>query len=426
MAPRTVELAGNSSLFRAPERKVAARPGGRYTGTMARASTFREVSGRRGVVPNVLMRLLTALLLVTALLPGAAVAQNQTKKPAEPTTHERLRTQCLLHAADPKNPWALAHGITGLGGKFAAEDGRRAADVIVSDFLQKSESEKQPPWAFPRVSKDGTPVEPHPNLLTRTLVFAGLPDKETFQTPHGKVTLGDLVTSVQLGYAHAASEERYWVEVGWTLDLLAHRLSPKNATFKNVVGQELDFNRVMDNALEYLERSQAHIASGMDQGHPYVAKNKQGIYAHACGGLHLVQAVAHWARHPSVKKKWGKRWDRQVDILFYRLSSEQQQYESVLASHPEHKLAILVQMMKFYGHFLETTGRMKTDKVATFDKARMRDVRKAQALLDATVRELSALGVFDRMADVQKAQKQLHLDLIGDACHAANGLSYWK
>src|SRR5689334_16959401 len=90
---------------------------------------------------------------------------------ARQPSHEALHTQCLLYAAEPKNPWALAHGICGLGKNFAASDGRRAADVIVHDFLQKGDDPKAAAYGFLLYGKDGTPIEPHPNLNTKTLVL---------------------------------------------------------------------------------------------------------------------------------------------------------------------------------------------------------------------------------------------------------------
>ena len=60
--------------------------------------------------------------------------------PPQPRSHaaEVLRTHCLMWAADPKNPWALAHGVKTLGPNFLASDGRKAVDVIFHDFLLRN------------------------------------------------------------------------------------------------------------------------------------------------------------------------------------------------------------------------------------------------------------------------------------------------
>ena len=364
------------------------------------------------------------LLSALVLVPAFALAAGEPKRPA---AREILHTQCLLHAADPKNPWALAHGLTGIGKNHAARDGRRAADVIIGDFLQKNPSEQGSPYAFAKFSADRTPIEPHPNLLLKSMVEARIPDSTSFKTPWGeKVTLGELVKSVQLGFAHVPMSEGYWLNTGWTLDLLGARLTPKNARFKNRAGEEIDFNKVMDDALAYLELAQAPIAEGMDKGLAEVPKRKQGIYAHSCGGLHLVQAINAWARFPEVKKRWGKRLDRQIDVLFYRLGSEQRQYDAALAQAPQYKLQLLTQMLKFYGHFLETTGRLKAENGFKPTVAQKRSIEHAKALLDHATTELQVMGAFETMEQIKKSHPQVFLDLIGDACHAAHGLSYWK
>lgn len=343
----------------------------------------------------------------------------------------RLHDQCLLFAADPKNPWALAHGITGLGRNYAASDGRKAIDVIVTDFLLKNETAdggagSGSPYGFLRYSADGTPVEPHTHLLTKTLVLAKVPLSQSFKTSFGKVTLAQMVESVKRGFHHVPANEEYWHDVGWTLDLLSATLKPgPGAVFTNGANERIDFNQVMDDGLAYLERATADLKAGMVQGLPQVDKRKQGLYAHSCGGLHLVQAVLGWARYPAVKKKWGARFDEQVAILFYRLDSERRQYELALEQAPSHRLEVLVQMVKFYGHFLETTGRLKDELGWKPSPAQKVGINRAKALLDNATHLLDEMHAFEMMNDLKSTKKQVYLDLIGDACHATHGWDYW-
>lgn len=395
---------------------------------MAGRLLFREGFPGPRVPTSVRAALLSALLLLPTLGNAANPKSGGEPRPGAKaaTTSDALRTQCLLHAADPKNPWAMAHGITALGPAFAAADGRKAADAIIADFLQKGSEPQGGAYGFPRYTADRTPVEPHSNLLVKTLVLSGMKDATRFKTGFGAVTLKDLVESVKRGFRHVPQNQAYWEDVGWTLDLLAHRLTPKTATFKNGADEVVDFNRVMDEAFAYLEFSQQDLAAGMDKKLPEVPKRKQGIYSHACGGLHLFQAVMHWARYPEVRKKWGKRIDRQIDVLFYRLGSEQRQYDAALQQAPQYRLQLLTQMVKFYGHFLETTGRVRKDLRFKPNRAQAQDIQKAKALLDNAVRELQSDGTFDKMAQLKTSHPQVHLDLIGDACHAANGLALWR
>lgn len=341
-----------------------------------------------------------------------------------PYAHQALHDQCLLFAADPKNPWALAHGITALGANFVAADGRKAADVMVGDFLLEN---RQPDggwgpgarYGFARYAPDGTPIEPHTNLITKTLVNAGTPLSTKYKTKAGNaLTLKDLVEEARKGFVHVPTNDEYWRDVAWTLDLLSQVTPPSDAAF----------NKVMDDALGELERANLDLKNGLQQGAALVPKRKQGIYAHSCGGLHFQQAVISWARHPEVRKRWGKRVDEQIDILFYRLESERQQYDAALtAGGNEYKLAVLTQMVKFYGHFLETTARLKTDLKWTPDERQKQAVAKAKAYLDHAVRMLEADKTFTdaRMKALKKEKPQIYLDLIGDSCHASHGWDGW-
>jgi hypothetical protein len=141
-----------------------------------------------------------------------------------------------------------------------------------------------------------------------------------------------------------------------------------------------------------------------------------------------VQAVLSWARHPEVRKRWGTRVDTQVDIIFYRLESERQQYDAALeAGGAQYKLQILTQMVKFYGHFLETTARLKSDLKWTPNEQQQQAVAKAKAYLDHTVRLLEADKTFtkEKMSQLKGTQPQIYLDLIGDSCHATHGWDGW-
>jgi hypothetical protein len=117
--------------------------------------------------------------------------------------------------------------------------------------------------------------------------------------------------------------------------------------------------------------------------------------------------------------------DAQVEVLIYRLGSEARQYEAALTEAPQHRLALLSQSLKFYGHFLETLGRYKQETGWTPPPAQRQAVTRAHQLLEATVRRLGEAGAFQHMEELSRQQPQLYLDLVGDACHAAHGLTAW-
>lgn len=355
--------------------------------------------------------------------------------PAIPPTKshaaEALRTQCLLFAADPSNPWALAHGIKTLGPSFLASDGRKASEVIIKDFLLRNRLPDGgvgvgAPMGFARYAADQTPIEPHTNLNTKALVVdAKAPLSTKFKTSWGEVTLKDMVESAKLGFRHSPTNKEYWKDVGWTLAIFAMTEKP-GSKFKTGDGTVISVDQVFDDALTELELETEDLKKGLETHQPKVDKRKQGVYAHSCGGLHFVQGVLAWARFPEVRKKWGARVDTQIAIHFYRLESERVQYEAAyqqaLAGMPQFKLPILVQMVKFYGHWLETVSHFRDDLGWKPNEQQKIDINRSKAFLDLAVRTLEEEKAFERMAELKQSQKQVYLDLIGDSCHAAHGL----
>jgi hypothetical protein len=338
------------------------------------------------------------------------------------STAEQLRSVCRTQAATARNPWALAHGVTSEGPGFKASDGRLAVELIVSDFLRRDLKPGGRGLYFEPFTQEGVPVEPHPALQVKTMVLSGIPLGRKFQAAWGPVTLGGLVEALERDFRQ---EQARAPEGAWALDALGHVLAP-GATFRNGAGEVVRFDAVMDEALVTLEQADAELAEGMKAGLAQVPKQKQGIYVHPCGGLHFFQAVASWARHPAVRKRWGERMDAQVEVLLYRLGSEARQYEAALVDAPEHRLALLSQSLKFYGHFLETLGRYRKETGWRPTARQQQTVTRAHQLLEATVRRLGEAGAFRGMAALEQQQPQLYLDLVGDACHAVHGLDLWR
>ena len=364
-----------------------------------------------------------SVLLLSLSLAGAP--------PAKSHAEDVLRTHCLLWAADPTNHWALSHGIKTLGANFLASDGRKASEVVIHDFLIRNvlpDGKPGPgaPYGFLRYGADGTPIEPHTNLNTKALVAdVRMPLGTKVKTSWGTVTLKQLVDSAKAGFRHSPKVPEYWRDVGWTLGVFAVTETP-GTTWKTGDGQTVILDQVFDDALSELEVETAELKAGMDSHQPQVDKKRQGVYAHSCGGLHFIQGVLSWARHPAVKKKWGARLDTQVAIHFYRLESERRQYEAAyqqaLTSMPQFKLPVLVQMVKFYGHWLETVAHFRDDFGWKPTPPQQQDVNRAKAFLDIAVRALEESKALESMEQLKKTQKQLYLDLIGDSCHAAHGL----
>ncbi|AGC44737.1 hypothetical protein MYSTI_03425 [Myxococcus stipitatus DSM 14675] len=334
---------------------------------------------------------------------------------------EELAGRCRAWAADPHNPWALAHGMALDGRAFRAKDGRPAADVVVSDFLRVRQKDTRD-FFFEPFTAEGTPVEPHPALQAKTLLASGIPLSQRFTTPFGPVTLREVVARVKREFQ---MEQVASPESAWRLDALSLSSRPGD-TFRDARGRAVSIHTVMDTALATLEAAHAELAAGMKAGRAQVPKQGQGIYSHPCGGLHYFQAVAGWARHPSVRARWRERLETQRDVLLYRLDSEARQYETAWATAPEHREAVLAQMLKFHGHLLETLGRFRDDTGWRPTPLQQQTVDRARRYLENTVRRMDETGLLSAPSSVATRNRQLALDLVGDTCHAARGEALWS
>ena len=111
-------------------------------------------------------------------MPGrfAETPREATRAEAE-TALKKLEVFVKTGLSDPSNPWALAHGLTAFGKNHKASDGRLAADVIVTDFLQKTKVDGKERYSFPKKTADNVPVSPHANVLLKAMIGAGITAK---------------------------------------------------------------------------------------------------------------------------------------------------------------------------------------------------------------------------------------------------------
>jgi hypothetical protein len=319
-------------------------------------------------------------------------------------------------ATENANPWAMAHGIVAFGADMEAADGRKAADAIVHDYLRREKLGKRTRWHFPPRTPKGLPLEPHANLIVKTLVVSDVPLDRSFETRGGQnLTLGELLDSAEADFDEPTSAHA-WADQAWTVEaILAARSLDADLELK---GWRSTPARLGAKATEALARLQDFLTDPMKAGRPdLVEKRKQEIYAHTCGGLHFVQTVA---RAGSLVPDLASKARAQLDIVRFRFSAERSIYQTLIRDHPEYRQRLLVQELKFYGHVLETFALAAEWGLVEPDETLRTEMRQVAGDLVDTVRELeSSYGQQDAIR--QKAP-QVYYDLIGDGCHAIRGM----
>ena len=153
-----------------------------------------------------------------------------------------------------------------------------------------------------------------------------------------------------------------------------------------------------------------------------VEKRKQGIFGYTCGGAHLLQGVAY-----AVGRGFGQPEDRaaiqaELDVLYWRLKLELGVVDHAMSQYPEHRLILLVQRLKFLGHFLESTHKAAAMGLHKPDEAQQATLQVALRELMGTVDILQGGGAFKDLDRLRKANEQTYLDIVGDSAHALHGI----
>lgn len=320
---------------------------------------------------------------------------------------------------DPKNPWALAHGLTAFGNTLITQDKRKAVDVIVEDFAKLEQMSSRSVFGFAPKTEEGLPLEPHPDLMVKSLVESGLPLKIRFsanQSRGGQVTLKRLVEDAAWAFTPPKTDQD-WHQFAWSYALFVQAFGLK--PIETQAGPQ-DLAALTDRALARLEKEQAFLLKSMQQNRPdLVQKRKQGIYGHSCGGLHFLNAVVLGAKHRGRAEDLA-RAKKQLDILVFRWEAERRIYRRMKKQYPKHRLLLLVQELKFYGHALESLALAHERGLLDANETVKQTARRIAADLIDTVWKLQ--NAYIRQEGIRQTSPQVYYDLIGDGAHAIRGL----
>lgn len=327
--------------------------------------------------------------------------------------------RALVHrgATDDDFPWALAHGLLAFGPELKTRDGHLAIDVI-AQHAEPEKVEGRVVYRFPLETKAGLPIEPHPDMVARTFSAVGVsPDRALRAKDGERITLDRLANDAEWVF-EPPTGAKAWEKFAWSAGLFFDRRGAMEQ-IKTKNGP-LPVHQLALSAMDRLEEEQDFIAHLMEQHAPeQLRKRKQKIYAHSCGGLHLVQSVLEGAALLG-DSELLERGGRQLEVLKFRWEAERIIYRKMIAENPEYAPLLLVQELKFYGHLLETfaLGARWKAFVPTEDDRRF--FRRVVSDLTRTVEELKPS--YSAQDALRKASPQTYYDLVGDGCHAIRAL----
>lgn len=366
---------------------------------------------------------------IGSLVPSPPSREGRTPTPLtpDPAWDEVLATLgpvVDIYAGDPQNPWAVAHGLLARGGEFKLTDGRRAIDALFADWAERQDVGGLSLIRFPKARGD-VRVEPHTSLLLKALTEAGADPNQVVTVAGQPATLADhyraTVLSSWLDPTRDHSSFASPDDIPWAVQGLAAWAPTQGLQWTASDGTSMDLRALVSFNVAILVKETAFISDAMATGASFERKG-QGIFRYTCGGAHVLQGASY-----AVARGFGGQAERatmasQAQLAMYRFPRELAIYDDALARMPQHRLRLLVQRMKFVGHFLESMHKMAAMGLFTPDDAGKAELRKAADELAAVVKTLKADGVFDTLPALRAQDEQLYLDVVGDASHAVRGL----
>jgi len=366
---------------------------------------------------------------VDQLVPVAPGRRSTVGKPipAVPEYDAALTTLGAIvekYAGDPDNPWAIAHGLLARGPGFRLRDNREAVPHLFTAYAEPRPIGARTYVGFPQ-ALGAVRVEPHTDLLLKNLGEIGVPPDATYPSRAGTVAIADLYRYTLLKTYLVAERNQSSYDgpndMPWGLQALASWAPADELQWVATNGTPMDLDFLTSFSVAVLTKESGFMFAAMQNKQPFERKG-QGLFGFTCGGAHLVQGASYAVARGFGTPKDRKAVELQVPLLFYRLPIELAIYDDAIAKVPKQRTRLLVQRLKFLGHFLETMGKMQAMGLFVPDDEQMKLLEGAAQNLVITIQNLKKAGVFDHMDELRKQDEQLFLDVVGDACHAVRGL----
>lgn len=325
-------------------------------------------------------------------------------------------------AADPDNPWAVAHGLLARGPGFMLRNGEPAVEAIFAEYAYRQELGGQQLVGFPR-SRGAIRIEPHTDLLLKALTEAGV-------DPHRRVTaegqpqeVGDLwahsLLTTWLVPATGESSFDSPNDMPWGMQGLA-AWAPPGLSWRAWQGTDMSMDALSRLLVHVLHTESAFMLQAMARGEDF-EKRGQGIFKYTCGGAHLLQGSAFVVARGFGGEAEREKLRLQGQLLFYRFPRELDIYARAVAQHPDQELLLVAQQLKFVGHWLESAHKILASGLYTAGPAEQQVLDGALGVLVETVGRLKTLGAYDNLGTIRAQNEQLYLDLVGDSAHALRG-----
>ena len=331
-----------------------------------------------------------------------------------------LESHLRPEATRSQHPWALAHGLIAFGKDLLADNQKPAVEVIALAAEPKTVDGRKR-YLWPRRKGDRV-VAPHRNMHVATMLEIGVPLDRWFRVSDDKVVRFDRLVRDAIATSPMPKTNEQWHDSPWLLSTVLNA--------RVALGREtaMAADKLYLASLERLENDSRLLDPRRDPSSAFAlgsalrqARDKgETLWAHSCGGFHLVQSV-FYGKYAVGDKKSSRRIDRQLRVLAFRFRAEGALYAAAERAAPEN-LMIRVQQLKFLGHLVESLTLARKLKLyppgSRLDQTLIEAVNALIQLTEAFERA----RIFKRLDEVRTIDQQTYLDLVGDGCHALRAM----
>ncbi len=344
----------------------------------------------------------------TALLAAGAIASGAARAGDDGTAVIRR------YASLPDDPWAVCHGIRGMGRDFTMKSGGRAVDWLLETQLAVLPANGSGALGFP------LQVEVHPNMFLKTLLEAGVPLDHGFTHQGSRRTLRDVLEGAR-GLFRPSQVIGDASALPWSLIAFARTAPPQRARWTNAWGESVDFDAVVESALGLYERASLPLLQAMREDRPETAKAP--VHDFTCGGTHMLYAVLTAVHAGYTGRDRHERVRRQVDLLVWRLTADLGLIDRFYRERAGQGGAYWYELdakVKLLGHAQECLALATRRGVVKLSPRQQANHREAVATLRRMIEDVETRT----LAEARDIDQELFKQLVGDVCHARHGLTF--
>jgi hypothetical protein len=337
---------------------------------------------------------------------------------------ERLEWVVRKGTRDARNPWAIVHGLLAEGADFQLSNGKSAIDHLFARYAQAESTPHGPLISFPR-AEGRTRIEPHKDMILKVLAEIGTDPARPVKVMEQPFTVADLYRSSLLRshLVPATNHSSYDSpnDTPWSIQALSTWAPSPDLAWQALDGTPMKLRDLVHFGTAVLSQETRFMVESMAAEMPF-SRVGQGIFNYTCGGAHLLQGVALAAARGHAGPQAVQAIQAQVPLMFYRLPVELEIYDSAMQKMPDHAVRLLVQRLKFAGHFIESMHKMAAMGLYAPSPKDKELLDGAAQQIVLVMEALDRQGVLEDLQRLRTQDEQLYLDLVGDSAHALNGL----